>query len=341
MINRLDINLSQINLIKENSLNQNGSNLEIESFLKDFLNLFSEGEKSANLGSLFFTPFVPFISLDFQNFFHLENLMKNFENIKEELIPLHRLITLEKGETMDITNKITNTMKVGSEINPSLIPSERKDEKLLLNSPDNLEEVLKNTHIDKDENSSVKALFKLESEAVLENTQKRNLINLEYLNTDKESLIDTVKAKEQREQKTNNIISNLSNSHTNVTQTDIPQKIVLNITRLHEVSDIISKGFFNSQKTLVVLLEPPELGKILIKLSMENSGIKAEMRVDYPQVKEMITNLIPEIKSNLQSSGVKISDFLLDSNREHRGYSDSSSGQKKNKREEKFLEYFA
>ncbi len=335
MINGVNIKLSQINLIKENSLNQNETKAEIESFLKDFLNLLSEGEKSANLGSLLFVPFMPFTPLELQNFSHLENLMKNFENLKEELIPLYRIITIDKGENIDITN----TMKLRGEINPSLIPSNRKDERILINSLDNLEEVIKNTQIFKEENSSIKSLFKLESEPLLDNKQKSNFINLEYLNNEKESLIDTVKAREQKTN--NNTFSHLSNSHTNITQIDNSQKAALPITRLHEISDIIFKGFFNSQKTLVVHLEPPELGKILIKLSMETSGIKAEMRVDYPQVKEMITNLIPEIKSNLQSSGIKVSDFLLDSNREYKGYYDTSSGQKKNKREQKFLEYFA
>jgi len=72
---------------------------------------------------------------------------------------------------------------------------------------------------------------------------------------------------------------------------------------------------------------------------MDSSGIKADMKVDYPHIKEMITGLIPEIKSNLESRGVKVSDFLLDLTKDHRGYGDSYNGQsqQKYKGNQKFL----
>lgn len=126
-----------------------------------------------------------------------------------------------------------------------------------------------------------------------------------------------------------------------VTTNNNSQKIELPFTRLQEISNIIFKAVSNSSKTLIVHLEPPELGKILIKLSMDSAGIKADMKVDYPYVKEALTALIPEIKSNLQSSGVKVSDFLLDLMKDYRGYSDNNQGQRRNKNNQKFFEYFA
>lgn len=120
------------------------------------------------------------------------------------------------------------------------------------------------------------------------------------------------------------------------------QKIELPFSQIKEVSDIVFKAISSSHKTIIIRLEPPELGKILIKLSMDNSGVRADMKVDYPHVKEILTNLIPEIKNNLQSSGIKVSDFLLDLTKDPRSYSDyfSGQGQRKYKGNQKFFEYF-
>lgn len=121
------------------------------------------------------------------------------------------------------------------------------------------------------------------------------------------------------------------------------QKIQLPITRLQDISNIMFKALSASQKTLTIQLEPPEMGRILIKLFLENGAVRADMKVDYPHVKEMLTGLIPEIRSNLQSSGVKVSDFLLDLSREQRGYGDSynGQGQRRHRGNQKFFEYIA
>ncbi|GEM_PF-702440 len=120
-------------------------------------------------------------------------------------------------------------------------------------------------------------------------------------------------------------------------------KIELPVTKLHEVSDIMLKTIVSSRKTITVQLEPPELGTILLRLSIEREGIKAHMRVDSPNVKEMLAGLIPEIKSNLEATGVKINDFILDLKKDNQAYSNSynGQGQKKYNGNQKFFEYFA
>lgn len=115
----------------------------------------------------------------------------------------------------------------------------------------------------------------------------------------------------------------------------------LPVIRINEVSEALLKTFSTQNRTLIVQLEPPELGRIMIKLTLDNAGVKADLKVDYPHVKEMITGLIPEIKNNLQSSGIKLSDFVLDLMRDHREYRDSYQGQKRNRGNQKFIEYFA
>jgi flagellar hook-length control protein FliK len=136
-----------------------------------------------------------------------------------------------------------------------------------------------------------------------------------------------------------NVFPDSINNHTH----KIPDKIELPVTRLNEVSDIMLKTIASSRKTITVQLEPPELGTILLRLSMESEGIKAHMRVDSPNVKEMLAGLIPEIKSNLEATGVKINDFILDLKKDNQAYSDSynGQGQKKYNGNQKFFEYFA
>lgn len=342
MINKININLSQLNLVQVDSLNQKELNSEIESFLKDLLSLFSEEQKTIEETSSLFSLFMPLTFLNPQNLLAPKNLMKNFENLKEELTHLYRLIPINEVEAKELSK----TLQIGDEINPSLIPLDSMEEKISANSISNLKDISKNMQINKDENQSKQSflVLDLENQLVSEKTGQKNLIILETLNKEWKISINTnqTNTNPTKEQRIENYISSQLNPVTpDITQSRALEKLSLSITRLSEISDMIFRGYLNSQKTLIVHLEPPEMGRILIKLSMDALGVKAEMRVDSPQVKEMLMNLIPEIRSNLQSSGVKVSDFLLDFNRDYRGYSDSYSGQKRQRKEQKFFEYFA
>lgn len=125
-----------------------------------------------------------------------------------------------------------------------------------------------------------------------------------------------------------------------IQSTEVKQAV---IHRINEISDIIAKAVINSKNTVTVQLQPPELGRILIKITLDTSGVKTELKVENPQLKEALAVLIPEIRSNLQSSGIKVSEFLLDLMRQQTDYSQSYSnqGQKRYKNNQKFIEYFA
>jgi flagellar hook-length control protein FliK len=249
----------------------------------------------------------------------LSNIIKNLKNIDNKGL-LNLLKTLNESNENQLVVKLlrepANDLKAEN--------NESQQTNVLLENIKKVANSKENSHSDLN-------LFKELSLDNLNNKPEKNILS--HRDSLKFKIESSVNSEVQFSSITNNEVTTSNNL----------QKIELPFTRLLEISNIIFKALSNSSKTLIVHLEPPELGKILIKLSMDSAGIKADMKVDYPYVKEALTALIPEIKNNLQSSGVKISDFLLDLMRDYRGYSDSynNQGQRKNKNTQKFFEYFA
>lgn len=311
-----------------------------------FLNLLLENKENQNESTPFLLPNLSFQNLILQDLQKIQELLNSL-NISADIKSLLTKWQINSEELSNIIKKLQNIdnkdllnlLKTLNESNENKL-----DIKLLRELTDDLK--VKN-------NESHQTNLLLENIKKIDNSKENSPSDL---NLFKELSLDNLNNKPEK-----NILSN-RDSHKfkieslmdsevqfssimakEVTTNNNPQKIELPFTRLQEISNILFKAVSNYSKTLIVHLEPPELGKILIKLSMDFSGIKADMKVDYPHVKEALTALIPEIKSNLQSSGVKISDFLLDLMRDYRGYSDSYNNQeqRKNKNNQKFFEYFA
>lgn len=341
MIHTININLNGLNFNANKSLTSSQNNIDFENFLNELFKLFFENKTSTDMENILFIPFFPAQVLTPQN---IDDLGKIFETLKLQSEGLNTLHELIKSGQFEL-NTILEKFKINGNNKICLINelSEAFSVNLEKNS---VKDLLKDLTSKKDiaDLESLPNNLNKESHKLEDSTDSiLNLINTESLKNEKTKINEINLNKEQ---KINNecLSSQINlNSGESIQNNNIQQKIELPLTKLNEIPDIIFKALFTSQKTLIVQLEPPELGKILIKLSMDSSGIKADMKVDYPYVKEMLTNLIPEIKSNLQSSGVKISDFLLDLTRDHKGYSDSyyGQGQKKYKENQKFYEYFA
>lgn len=222
--------------------------------------------------------------------------------------------------------KLTKTDTKTETFNPN-VPSSTEDFSLpkdftpinSVNPKPEISQILKQTEAELDKTSTVKnaPIETFSSEHRL----KENPLNFE----DSISKLNTI-----------HTVHNFSNISEETTQ-----KIELPFSNLQQVSDIVFKAVSTSKKLLTVQLEPPELGRILIRIFQDSSGIKADMKVDYPHVKDALTSLIPEIKNNLETKGIKVSDFLLDL-LDRRGYSNSynQEGQRRNKGNQKFFEYF-
>jgi flagellar hook-length control protein FliK len=120
----------------------------------------------------------------------------------------------------------------------------------------------------------------------------------------------------------------------------------IHVSRLHELGEVMEKTVRSGDKHLIIKIEPPDLGSIQIKLRIDNGILRADLKVDSPVVKDLFSMAIPQIKTSLEDSGIKVSDFFVDVKEDY--YSDSRRQQddtnqhnKQNKKQENFFDYFA
>ncbi|WP_333652367.1 flagellar hook-length control protein FliK [Dissulfurispira sp.] len=122
----------------------------------------------------------------------------------------------------------------------------------------------------------------------------------------------------------------------------------IHISRLHELGEVMEKTVKAGDKHLIIKIEPPDLGSIQIKLGMDNGMLRADLKVDSPAVKDLFSMAIPQIKTSLEDSGIKVSDFFVDVKEDYysdgrRQQDDTNQQQHKQNKGSKsqFFDYFA
>src|SRR5208283_1353539 len=65
------------------------------------------------------------------------------------------------------------------------------------------------------------------------------------------------------------------------------------------------------QGSLVIRIDPPDLGSMQIKLSLDNGMLKANVSVDSNAVKDSFNLALPQIRTSLENAGIKVSDFQV------------------------------
>ena len=352
-----NINLNLLNDITNNNFSSSNQNSEFDVLLNELFKLLLENKDFSTDSNLIVLPFsIP------PNFVQNTDLMQNIKflseitgqndgsNVKAEVLKLFQSGQINSSEQInseDLTRLFSKIQsfqgsedKVKAFFNNFVNKNNNNADFLSsISKVENKEEPVQNQEVNINDIFK-KVMLQTKELPQSESIQKNNVVNFikeEIKNFAKQPLKNIDENFDK-----SSLQANLASNHSNNIQ-QTPDKIELPVTHLKDISDILFKAVSASQKSITVQLEPPELGRILIKLSMDSSGIKADMKVDYPHIKEMITGLIPEIKSSLQSSGVKVSDFLLDLMRDSQGYSDSynGQGQKRYKGNQKFFEYFA
>lgn len=333
----INVNSTDSAQIQTLSVQEGGANFELllNEFLKiliDNKEISSDNIMALNLGIL---PFMPYI-YNGQNSSQLIEALNSMNDSKTALVEIIQ---------SDNTNQIYALLQKLKSDNVRFTLPEKKISTEILDSGKPLTKDIEPIDIRiliKNQSENTDITKSLISELSKYNSKKEDSSTI--LNILKDAELNSIKDKgELKNFRSEHTFANL-NINSEISKTNIAeQKINLPITRLQDLSNIMFKALSASQKTLTIQLEPPEMGRILIKLFLENGAVRADMKVDYPHVKEMLTGLIPEIRSNLQSSGVKISDFLLDLSREQRGYGDSynGQGQRRHRGNQKFFEYFA
>ncbi len=80
------------------------------------------------------------------------------------------------------------------------------------------------------------------------------------------------------------------------------------INQIVENAQIIVKG---DKKEIKIHLDPPSLGSIHMKVTMDSHSMKATMIADTPYVKEVIESNLNELKRSLADSGIKVEQFSV------------------------------
>ncbi|MBF0328300.1 MAG: flagellar hook-length control protein FliK [Nitrospirae bacterium] len=96
----------------------------------------------------------------------------------------------------------------------------------------------------------------------------------------------------------------------------------INIEKLRDIDIPIMKAVDGGTKNLLVRLDPPDLGSVQIKLSMNNGLLRADFKVDSSAVKDLFTANMPHIKASLENSGLRVGEFFVDVREEGFYYSD-------------------
>ncbi len=87
---------------------------------------------------------------------------------------------------------------------------------------------------------------------------------------------------------------------------------VVPVSKLTSVDEVISKAVDAGQKNLIIRIDPPDLGNVQIRLSFDNGVLKADVKVDSTAVKDSFNLALPQIKTSLENSGIKVSEFNVD-----------------------------
>lgn len=120
----------------------------------------------------------------------------------------------------------------------------------------------------------------------------------------------------------------------------------VHVNRLSELSGMMAKTLRSNAQHLIIRLEPPDLGNIQIKLIMSNGLLRADFRVDSHAVRDLFFMAMPQIRSALEASGIKVSDFFVDVKGDYYSGEKKQQGYSQQQRQHKeqgshFFDYFA
>ena len=76
--------------------------------------------------------------------------------------------------------------------------------------------------------------------------------------------------------------------------------------KIAEIKDILLKAIDKNVKTLRFKLEPKELGSLDIRLNLGDDGVSILMGADHPDINNMLSPHLPDMKIGLDGAGVKI-----------------------------------
>lgn len=107
-------------------------------------------------------------------------------------------------------------------------------------------------------------------------------------------------------------------------------KDTIHITKIGELGEPIIKTIGAGEKYLIIKLDPPDMGTVQIKLTLQNGELKADFKVESQAVKEMFSTAMPQIKAALEDAGIRSSNFFVNVRDE---FQQQGGGEKKQQEE--------
>ncbi len=193
-------------------------------------------------------------------------------------------------------------------------------------------------------------LFDIASKGVKDNAEAA--LQLQIVSVESEGFEKAgkkISAGEQSPVDRHPVISSVQNSGDKPSVSNSSVKEPLHVSRLHELGEPIAKTLGAGDKHLIIKLDPPDLGSIRIKLTMDNGVLKVDFKVESAAVKDMFSTVMPNIKASLEDSGIKLSEFFVDVKEDRypdegrRHHAENGQQQQKQQKEQKFkfYDYFA
>lgn len=94
-----------------------------------------------------------------------------------------------------------------------------------------------------------------------------------------------------------------------------------------QIADSISTAANNNTKQITIRLNPPELGRVVIKISQQASHIDVVLEASRPETKEQLQQAFGQVSKNLADSGISLRQFEVRSAEQSRSGFESAFSQ--------------
>jgi len=232
-----------------------------------------------------------------------ENVKELSEDVLKKLDELLEKLDVEPDEMLDNIDVCESVDEVGLQL--------VETEKITLNLEDveGNEEVSLSEDVDNLGENSENFINYMD-----ENT------NESMLNKKEDSKDDKLKIKDFRSRTDNFNVSDFSNrGKFEIDNVSFKQGNVLNnITDMQEKMDVLKQvtekmdvSLFDDKSEMVMKLKPDDLGKVTVKLSLENGIISAKFLAESEKVKEILESNFNQLKDSLEKQGMMIQEFSV------------------------------
>ncbi len=120
------------------------------------------------------------------------------------------------------------------------------------------------------------------------------------------------------------------------------------VTSIRDIHEPIRAAVETGTKHMVLRLDPPGLGDIQIRLRIHQGVLSAELKVDSGITRELFTSALPQIRHQLENSGIRVGDVQVDLHDDYLAHQEPARehGQGRQNRQgrqtnENFFEYLA